>query len=53
MRLCQMARAGFYVVFPFPRIGITFFSLLEWGPAGDPVPAQGMYTQNEYVFSPF
>lgn len=38
MRLCQMSKAGFYVGFPFARIGIIFlFSSLECGPAGDPV----------------
>lgn len=44
-----MARAGFYVVFR-----VVLFLLLDWGPAGDSVPPQGVYVHrmNMYLFSP-
>lgn len=51
MRL-QMTRFELCSV-SFPRISIVLILLLDWGSAGDLVPAQGMYTQNEYVFSPY
>lgn len=53
MRLCQMARAGIYVVFPFPRIGIiVFFSLLEWDPAVQSQLRVCIHRMN-YIFSPY
>lgn len=52
IRLCQMARAGFYVMFLSLVwvLSFVFFSLLDWGPAGDPVQPRGcIHRMNMYL----